>query len=303
MGTTLQWGELGAAAPERLTAAVSGLTFRPDAALDIERLLEEVPGVVRAYVNSDTEMAYIEYRAAEVAPDRLAAVLEQAGFSAGDLAVHCITPGGGFPNIQTEASQQGPGAEAETDLMLDGSSCCGPAMPRETSPASVPEVASSAGPGDHTHQAGGGPKLAFRARLGLFLAACVLVLGPALWLIRPMSSSAMGADLSVNMSMAGFTPPNFSIPAGKPISVQLNNVDSPFHGVINGALHQFAVDDLGIDVRLDGKQSTVITLPALEPGSYEFYCNVCCGGKINPSMQGTITVGGTDSVVEGVAQK
>jgi heme/copper-type cytochrome/quinol oxidase subunit 2 len=142
-------------------------------------------------------------------------------------------------------------------------------------------------------------------RLGLFLAAAVLVLGPALWLIRPMSTNAMGADYSVNMSMTGFTPPNFSVPAGKPVSLQFNNVDSPFHGITNGALHQFAIDELGIDVRLDGKQSTVITLPAMEPGSYEFYCNVCCGGKVNPSMRGTITVGGATSAqaMEEVSQR
>ena len=64
------------------------------------------------------------------------------------------------------------------------------------------------------------------------------------------------------------------------MSLQLNNVDSPFHGVTNGALHQFAIDRLGIDVRLDGKESTRITLPPLEAGRYEFYCNVPGTGGI-----------------------
>lgn len=306
MGATLERKEVGVGgAPnqERLTIAVSGLSVHPDAAGAVEHALLSVPGVVRAYVNADTEMAYVEYRTSEVAPNRLVAELEQAGYSAGDLTVRSITPEGGFPTIRAETAGYEPGVEVEIDLMAADHSCCGPAPASETARPQAPAEGSSEGHHDHAHAAAGGPRLAFRARLGLFLAACVLVLGPALWLIRPMESNAMGADLSVNMSMTGFTPPNFSIPEGKPMSIRLNNVDSPFHGVTNGALHQFAIDDLGIDVRLDGKQSTVITLPALEPGSYSFYCNVCCGGKVNPSMRGTMTVEGEAAGKEGVAQR
>lgn len=206
----------------------------------------------------------------------------------------------------------------ETDLTLDDHTCCGheqhggiAGVANAPSPSPARVAANGTGPAAPSHSASVRPRLPFKARLGLFLAACVLVLGPALWLIRPMPSNAMAADYSVDMSMTGFTPPSFSIPAGEPVSLQLNNVDSPFHGVTNGALHQFAIDDLGIDVRLDGKQSAVITLPALEPGSYEFYCNVCCGGKVNPSMRGTLTVGdgeGTEATkgmeaMEGVSQR
>jgi plastocyanin len=237
-----------------------------------------MPGVVRVYFNSDTEMAYVEYREAEVTPGRLLAAVEEAGVSVGDVTVRSAAAGEAFPS-EVE--------RIEGELMPDDHSCCGPTTSESTTGPEATPAARSA-----TAQPGGWP---FKVRLGLFLASAVLVLGPALWLIRPMSTSAMGADYSVNMSMTGFTPPNFSIPAGRPVSIQFNNVDSPFHGITNGALHQFAIDELGIDVRLDGKQSTVITLPAMEPGSYEFYCNVCCGGKVNPAMRGTITVGGAES--------
>jgi len=35
-----------------------------------------------------------------------------------------------------------------------------------------------------------------------------------------------------------------------------------------------------------------VTLPALRAGRYEFYCDVCCGGRANPSMIGVLEVQG-----------
>jgi plastocyanin len=250
-------------------------------------VLESVPGVAHAYVNSDTEMAYVEYNEAEATPGRVRAALEQAGLSVGDVTVRGEVP-----------------AKVPAEIIEDHSCCGTPVLTGTTEMTSTVETQTrSITKESSSHRLTGTGETArgwsFRTRLGLFVGALVLVLGPALWLVRPMPSDAVGADYSMNMSMTGFTPPNFSVPAGKAVSVKLNNVDSPFHGVVNGALHQFAVDKLGIDVRLDGKESTVISLPALEPGTYEFYCNVCCGGKVNPSMRGTITVEGT----EGVSQR
>ena len=288
MGTTLDLESAVGAPSGRLTMAVLGLEGRPDGAALVTGILGGVPGVVRVYFNRDTEMAYVEYREFEVTPGRLLAAVEQAGLSVGDLVVRSAAPGEAFPpEVMREV----------VEPVTDDHACCGPGKSERTAGPSAAPVAQIA-----ASRSGGWP---FRVRLGLFMAAAVLVLGPALWLIRPMSTNAMGADYSVNMSMTGFTPPNFSVPAGKPVSIQFNNVDSPFHGITNGALHQFAIDELGIDVRLDGKQSTVITLPAMEPGSYEFYCNVCCGGKVNPSMRGTITVGGAKSAqaVKEVSQR
>jgi len=34
--------------------------------------------------------------------------------------------------------------------------------------------------------------------------------------------------------------------------------------------------------------SMVITIPAAPAGEYAFYCDTCCGGKENPSMNGTL---------------
>ena len=53
-------------------------------------------------------------------------------------------------------------------------------------------------------------------------------------------------------------------------------------------LHNFAIDELGIDVDIDpgATQEVVINAPA---GAYEYYCNV--PGHKAAGMVGTLTVG------------
>ena len=34
----------------------------------------------------------------------------------------------------------------------------------------------------------------------------------------------------------------------------------------------------------------VVTIPAAAPGDYAFYCDTCCGGKENPTMQGVLKI-------------
>jgi cytochrome c oxidase subunit II len=286
----------------RLTVAIEGLSAAPDAPARITRVLEGTPGVVRAYVNPDTEMAYVEYRQGEITPGKLFAAIEAQGFTTGDATVISPGAGGTLPPETAYGSPPLPqvvtGSEPATEVITEDHSCCGPSgVSAGIAAGGAGDASTSSRSGKAGPYALGETMWPFKVRLGLFLSAVVLVLGPALWLIRPMEGMAMGADYNVDMSMTGFTPPAFSIPAGKPVSIQFNNVDSPFHGITNGALHQFAIDELAIDVRLDGKQSTLIDLPALEPGTYEFYCNVCCGGKVNPNMRGTLTVKGTEAML------
>ncbi len=45
----------------RLTLTLTGFPAGADVAVKLERALEQLPGVIHAYVNSVTEMAYIEY--------------------------------------------------------------------------------------------------------------------------------------------------------------------------------------------------------------------------------------------------
>ncbi|HEX2916379.1 MAG TPA: cupredoxin domain-containing protein [Chloroflexia bacterium] len=126
----------------------------------------------------------------------------------------------------------------------------------------------------------------FRARLALFLAITLAVLGYTTFLLLP--PARMSADQSLQISMSGFAPGSVTIPAGKPVSLELVNSESPFHD--GGGLHNFAAPTLGIDVVIPPKSSKVVSLPALAPGTYQFYCDVCCGGKENPTMRGTLVV-------------
>ncbi|OJV91792.1 MAG: hypothetical protein BGO39_18010 [Chloroflexi bacterium 54-19] len=125
-----------------------------------------------------------------------------------------------------------------------------------------------------------------------FLGVALIVIAGAVFLVLPASSGASSAgtaDYTVQVTMAGFQPASISIPAGKPVTIKLVNTDSPYH-TDGGGMHQFASPELGIDFKVDPKSSKVITIPASKAGTYTFYCDVCCGGKENPTMQGKLVV-------------
>ncbi|HBY96256.1 MAG: cupredoxin domain-containing protein [Ardenticatenaceae bacterium] len=128
----------------------------------------------------------------------------------------------------------------------------------------------------------------FRLRLAVFLVVTLLVVATAAWLLRPQTLPA-GASRTVSITMAGFDPSTLTIPAAQPVTVRLVNPDTQFH-TDGGGVHQFAVPELGLDVKVQPKSSALVTIPAVAPGSYTFYCDVCCGGKENPTMQGTLVV-------------
>jgi len=75
-------GRLPAAVRRRLTLGVTGLKRRDDEALKAEQALYQIPGVIHAYVNPATEMAYIEYDPALTGERDLAEAIDSAGFRA-----------------------------------------------------------------------------------------------------------------------------------------------------------------------------------------------------------------------------
>jgi cytochrome c oxidase subunit 2 len=79
------------------------------------------------------------------------------------------------------------------------------------------------------------------------------------------------------------------VAANKVSSIRLVNPDSSMH-TDGGGVHQLAIPELGIDVKVQPQSDTLLTIPAVAPGRYAFYCDVCCGGKENPQMQGTLIV-------------
>lgn len=68
---------------QRFTLPIYDLSCGGGGSLLIERALAHTPGVVYAYVNPATEMAYVEYDPALSDPGRLVKVVERAGFRAG----------------------------------------------------------------------------------------------------------------------------------------------------------------------------------------------------------------------------
>lgn len=125
--------------------------------------------------------------------------------------------------------------------------------------------------------------------IGVVALAAVLALAPVL--TDGPAPPASSRQVDVVISMAGFTPGRITVAPGQPVTLTLRNPDSPFH-TDGGGWHQFAIDALRLDVRIAPRSTTTVTLPALAPGTYQFYCDICCGGRANPSMIGTLEVGG-----------
>lgn len=97
------------------------------------------------------------------------------------------------------------------------------------------------------------------------------------------------ADLKIVVSMGGFDPPTIYANAGETLTIQLVNPDNSFHSD-GGGWHQLASDELDFDFRIAPKSEKIIKIKADKPGEYAIYCDICCGGKENPYMQGKIIV-------------
>lgn len=64
----------------RITLPIYNLSCGGGGSLTVERILVKSAGVVYAYVNPATEMAYIEYDPARTDREQLTAIIERAGF-------------------------------------------------------------------------------------------------------------------------------------------------------------------------------------------------------------------------------
>ena len=130
-------------------------------------------------------------------------------------------------------------------------------------------------------------------RFVLFGALVLIVGGLAVGLVvsrlqGPASTNA--AAIQVHASMGGFNPPSLTVKAGQAVKVELSSMDTSMHSD-GGGWHQFAIDALGINWKVGPLSSKVFEFTAPSAaGTYTWYCDICCGGKENPSMQGRLTV-------------
>jgi cytochrome c oxidase subunit II len=126
----------------------------------------------------------------------------------------------------------------------------------------------------------------FAAIVVATLSLAGLLIRDALW--GPRLPALAGTAVDVRGSMGGFSPATIRVPAGEPVTLRLISMDSPLHQ--GGGEHQLAIDELEIDLRAAARESAAVTFTPTTPGVYQFYCDVCCGGRLSPSMQGSFIV-------------
>ena len=108
---------------------------------------------------------------------------------------------------------------------------------------------------------------------------------------KPAPPAMAGNVIDVKADMAGFDLKLIRLKAGEPVTVRLTSLDNSHH-TDGGGKHQWAVDELGVSIVAPPEGSNYATFTPEKPGTYTYYCDICCGGRANPTMQGTLVVEG-----------
>jgi heme/copper-type cytochrome/quinol oxidase subunit 2 len=98
-----------------------------------------------------------------------------------------------------------------------------------------------------------------------------------------------GNVIDIAADMSGFDKTEIRVKVGEPVTIRLTSLDNSHH-TDGGGKHQWAVDDLGVDIITQPESSNYATFTPQKPGSYIFFCDICCGGRANPTMNGTLIV-------------
>ena len=91
--------------------------------------------------------------------------------------------------------------------------------------------------------------------------------------------------------MGGFNLKEIKVKVGEPVTVRLRSLDKPYH-TDGGGKHQWAVDDFNVSIIAPSEGTSTATFTPTKAGTYVFYCDICCGGRANPSMNGKLIVEG-----------
>ena len=135
-----------------------------------------------------------------------------------------------------------------------------------------------------------------RTRAAIFVVIVVSVLGMAGYYLksaffRPTPEPMAGNVIDVAASMSGFDQKEIRVKAGQPVTLRLTSLDNSHH-TDGGGKHQWAVDELGVDIIAQPESSNSMTFTPEKAGTYTFYCDICCGGRANPTMNGQLIVEG-----------
>lgn len=135
-----------------------------------------------------------------------------------------------------------------------------------------------------------------RIRSTIFAVIVISVLGLAGYYLksaffRPPPEPIAGNAIDVQASMSGFDQKEIRVKAGQPVTIRLTSLDNEHH-TDGGGKHQWAVDELGVDIIAQPESSNYMSFTPEKAGTYTFYCDICCGGKANPTMSGQLIVEG-----------
>jgi plastocyanin len=133
-------------------------------------------------------------------------------------------------------------------------------------------------------------RLAFSAVITVVLAAgAYLAFGDFLGRSGPVAGA-----ISVQASMAGFTPSEIHVKVGQAVNLDFWTQDSPGH--LRDGVHTMIGHELGVNVELPGAAAAGTSRVAVEftaparAGTYDIYCDTCCGGRESPTMHGKVVV-------------
>jgi plastocyanin len=108
---------------------------------------------------------------------------------------------------------------------------------------------------------------------------------------RPAPPALAGNVIDIKADMAGFDQKEVHVKVGESVTIRLTSLDNSYH-TDGGGKHQLAVDELGLNVIVQPESSDYVTFTPDKPGTFVFYCDICCGGRANPTMNGTLIVEG-----------
>ena len=145
---------------------------------------------------------------------------------------------------------------------------------------------------ERRHGTGSGPTARGGIRTLAFgiIVVGVLVVGGYLafgdFLDRP--ATAAGA-IDVQSSMAGFTPSEIRVTAGTTVTLDWWTQDAAVH--LQDGVHTMISPELGLNEALPAESRTAVTWQVPDkPGTYDVWCDTCCGGKDSPTMHGKIVI-------------
>ncbi len=170
--------------------------------------------------------------------------------------------------------------------------------PRTAAPDGGRGVAAASGMSSKARRASGADASGSSPRVGVRRLAyglvAVVVIGTgvvlaAADLIGRRDEASAPEAIPVRLSMAGFDPAIIMARPGERLAIELWTTDSALH--LEGGVHTFISDELGIHEELPAESRRIITLTAPErPGDYDVYCDTCCGGRPNPAMHAVLRV-------------